>query len=96
MSEFEPTRERGLPAPTSREILRARRKFAGVLRRLSPENQDFLSDMTSILNEDDIYNSYKSDPEKLNGFHKKLEGMELGENKIKTVFNFFNLPYEKK
>ena len=82
--------------PGSREINRTRRKFLRVVRRLPQENQDFITEMTSILTEPDIYRSFKADVQNSENFRNELEQMGLGESKIKTVFNFFNLPYEKK
>jgi hypothetical protein len=80
---------------TPREINRARRKFSRVVRSLPPESQDFITEMTSILTEPDIYRNFKEDPGNINSFEKELRIMGLEEDKIRTIFTFFNLPYEK-
>lgn len=81
--------------PTPREINRARRKFSRIVRSLPSESQDFITEMTSILTEPDIYRSFKSHPGNIESFEKELRNMGLGENKIKTIFTFFNLPFQK-
>ena len=80
---------------TPREIKRARRKFSRVVRSLPPESQDFITEISSILTEPDIYRNFKSNPGNIENFGKELKGMGLEENQIRTIFTFFNLPYEK-
>lgn len=82
--------------PSVREINRTKRKFLRIVRHLPSENEEFITDMTSIFAEPDIYNKFKSDPHNIEEFHHELERMGLGEGKIKIVLNYFNLPYEKK
>ncbi len=52
--------------------------------------------MTSILTEPDIYNKFRSNPDEVTNFKKELTNMGLGEDKIKVIFNYFNLPYSGK
>lgn len=81
--------------PTPKEINRARRKFSRIVRGLSPDSRDFITEMTSILTEPDIYRSFREHPGNVESFEKELRGMGLGENKIKTIFTYFNLPFKK-
>ncbi len=80
---------------TPKEINRARRKFSRVVRSLPPESEEFITDMTNIFAEPDIYRDFKARPGNIESFEKELRGMGLGENKIRTIFTFFNLPYKK-
>lgn len=81
--------------PSAKEINRARRKFSRVVRSLPAESQDFITEMTSILTEKDIYRKFKENPADIESFGKELEGMGLEEGQIQTIFTFFNLPYKK-
>jgi uncharacterized protein YcgI (DUF1989 family) len=76
-------------------ILRARRKFTGVVRRLPQESQDFVTDMTNIFSEPDVYNRFKADPQNIQNFRLELAHMGLRESKIRVIMNYFNFPYEK-
>lgn len=91
-------REGGAPEianPTTREINRARRKFSKIVRGLPDESRDFITEMTSILTEPDIYRRFREHPGNIESFEKELRAMGLGENKIKTIFTYFNLPFKK-
>jgi hypothetical protein len=81
--------------PTPKEINRARRKFSRVVRGLPSESRDFITEMTSILTEPDIYRSFREHPGNVESFERELRDMGLGENKIRVIFTFFNLPYQK-
>jgi len=49
------------PQLTQDEISRRKKAFNKVLRQLSPEQQDVITELTSVLMERDIYNEYKAE-----------------------------------
>jgi hypothetical protein len=80
--------------PSQREINKTRRKFLRIVRHLPQEGQDFLSDMTNVLTEPDIYKDFKSSKERIKGFRDELGQMGISAPKIKIIMNYFNFPYE--
>lgn len=81
---------------SSREIQRARRKFSRVIRNLPPMGQDLISEMSSQFHELDVYNNFKSDQHNIDNFADELRQMGIDKGKIRTIMNYFNIPYESK
>lgn len=72
------------------------KKFFETLRGLSPQARDFLTGLSSQFMEADVYKKFKSDPLKIQSLETELRGLELGDEGITQVMDYFNLPYGKK
>lgn len=73
------------------EISKRERDFNRVLRRLSPEQQDVVTELTSVLMEGDIYRQYKGDLEKIEELSMSLGLIGLKSNQRRVVLRYLNL-----
>ncbi|OGH07173.1 MAG: hypothetical protein A2171_00705 [Candidatus Levybacteria bacterium RBG_13_35_9] len=79
------------PQLTQDEISRREQAFNKVLRRLSPEQQDVITELTSVLMEKDIYSGYKADPKRVEDLALGLSLIGLKPRQSKIVLRYLNL-----
>jgi len=79
------------PQLTQDEISRRKKAFNKVLRQLSPEQQDVITELTSVLMERDIYNEYKADPTKIEDITTGFRLIGLKPRQSKIILRYLNL-----
>ncbi len=89
------------PKPTSdqagmRMLSDKNERFFETLRDLPPQAQEFLTGLSSQFMEPDVYRKFKARKRKIVGLERELRRMELDDDKIREVMDFFNLPFAKK
>jgi len=73
------------------EISRREKDFNRVLRRLSPEQQDVITELTSVLMEGDIYRQYKGNLGKIEDLSMSLGLVGLKTSQRRVVLRYLNL-----
>ena len=70
--------------------------FYDTLRKLPPDAQEFITGLSSILMEPDIYKAYKKDETKIAGIKNELVQKGVSKTEINQVMKFFNFPSNMK
>lgn len=73
------------------EIAKRGRDYNRVLRRLSNEQQDVVTELTSVFSEWDIYQQYKGNVEKIENLSMSLSLIGLKKNQRLAVLKYLNL-----
>lgn len=67
------------------------REFFNRITSFPVSSQKFISDLSNIFLEKDVYDSVKQDPSKLDHIKRELTQQGLGDEDINVVMKYFNL-----
>lgn len=76
---------------SEKDIAKRGRDYNRVLRSLSPEQQGVITELTSVLNEWDIYQQYKGNVEKVEDLSMSLSLIGLKINQRRVILRYLNL-----
>lgn len=76
------------------ERQRREKAYLKTIGKLPPDSRDLVFLLESSMNEEDFHNKYKFHIGRRRALQRSLTSLGLNNQGVRTVMNYFNLPYE--